>query len=105
MVTLLVILSMLAVWRATRLLQEENGPWGIFARLQAWVATKPDKVGGLYEGFNCFWCLSMWLTIPFALAMVIVDPHSPWWTAPIYHLGIAGGAVLIETFISEKYDE
>jgi hypothetical protein len=63
----LLVLCMLAVWRITYMLQDENGPFGVFARLQAWVAKHPDKPGSLSDGFFCFYCLSIWVAIPFAV--------------------------------------
>lgn len=66
---LLVVLSVLAVWRITYMLQTEDGPRGIFRRLQAWAASKPDNIGGINNGFYCFYCLSIWVSIPFALLL------------------------------------
>ncbi len=55
------ILGALVVWRITHLLQAEDGPGDIFVRMR--------RSAG--EGFwgkllDCFYCLSLWISIPFA---------------------------------------
>lgn len=98
MEALMTVVSMLAVWRAVHILQEENGPWAIFARLQARVASMKDEPGGFREGFFCFYCMSMWLSwIP---AFMIVGAGLDFF---IYWLAISAGAIFINA-ISEKLD-
>jgi hypothetical protein len=58
------ILAVLAVWRFMHLLSAEDGPFCMFARLRM-------KAG---EGFwgtllDCFYCLSQWIAVPFALLL------------------------------------
>lgn len=91
MIVFMTLLSMLAVWRATHMLQEEAGPFGVFARLQAWIASKPDKVGGLNDGFFCFYCLSMWVALPFAV--ILAHGIASFF---IYWLALSAGALLVQ---------
>ena len=54
-------LGTLAVWRVTHILNAEDGPGDVFVRLR--------KLAG--RGFwgdllDCFYCLSMWVAVPFA---------------------------------------
>ena len=54
-------LATLCVWRITHLLQAEDGPWDLVVHLR--------RAAG--EGFfgkllDCFYCLSLWISIPFA---------------------------------------
>lgn len=64
------VMGMLAVWRAAHMLQNENGPWAIFARFEAWIAKNgKDTPGSFTEGFFCFYCLSMWLAFIVALLL------------------------------------
>lgn len=56
--------AVLGVWRVTHLLHVEDGPWALVARLRAW-ASGGTFLSGL---FGCFYCLSLWTSIPFALA-------------------------------------
>ncbi len=56
------LLSILAVWRITHLLNAEDGPWDIVVRFRR-------RAG---EGFwgqllDCFYCLSVWIAAPFAI--------------------------------------
>jgi hypothetical protein len=58
------VLGALAVWRATHLLHAEAGPGQAFARLRAWAGRGPFG-----RTLGCFYCLSMWMAVPAALAM------------------------------------
>jgi hypothetical protein len=55
------VLGGLAVWRITYLLSLEDGPADVFIRLRTFAAKVP---GG--KLLTCFYCLSMWVAIPFA---------------------------------------
>lgn len=99
MEAVVVTLSVVAVWRLTHMLQHEEGPLGVFSRLQAWVASLPDVEGGLNRGFFCFWCLSMWVSLPFAIFL----SHSLGSFIVVW-LGLSGGAVLINS-ISQKLEQ
>lgn len=91
--TLLVLLAMLATWRITNMLQDENGPYGVFARLQAWVARKPDTPGSFSDGFFCFYCLSLYVALPFALLLSFNKYFILYWAA------VSTGAIIIHHFL------
>ena len=55
------ILGVLAVWRITHLLNAEDGPWNLLARLR--IIAGHGFFGGLLD---CFYCLSLWIAAPFA---------------------------------------
>ena len=57
-------LGVLVVWRLTHLLQAEDGPWDLVVRLRR-------KVGNGFWGQlqDCFYCLSLWVALPFALLL------------------------------------
>ncbi|MFL6260499.1 MAG: hypothetical protein ACJ76Y_12365 [Thermoanaerobaculia bacterium] len=54
-------LAILCVWRITHLLQAEDGPWDLVVRLRR-------VAGGGFAGelLDCFYCLSLWISAPFA---------------------------------------
>ena len=58
------ILASLAVWRFTHLLAAEDGPLNVLAWLRR-------KAGSGFWGtlLDCFYCLSLWVAIPFAILM------------------------------------
>ncbi|HVR98061.1 MAG TPA: DUF1360 domain-containing protein [Thermoanaerobaculia bacterium] len=55
------VLSALCVWRITHLLQAEDGPWD----LVVWLRRAAGK-GFFGELLDCFYCLSLWISAPFA---------------------------------------
>src|SRR6478735_1467758 len=57
-------LGVLATWRVTHLLAEEDGPGDLVVRLRS-------RAGNGWQGrlMDCFYCLSVWTAMPFALAV------------------------------------
>ena len=58
------ILGALAVWRLTHLWAAEDGPFRLLARFREWM--EGGRLSGL---FGCFYCLSLWVAAPVALAL------------------------------------
>ena len=56
------VLATLAVWRITHLLAAEDGPWNAIAYLRRLAGS--SVLGKLMD---CFYCLSIWISIPFCL--------------------------------------
>lgn len=58
------VLGALAVWRLTHLWAVEDGPFRLVARFREWME------GGFLSGLlGCFYCLSLWVSAPVALAI------------------------------------
>jgi len=79
------ILCVLAVWRITHLVTDEDGPFDIVVRFR--------KLFG--QGFwgnllDCFYCLSLWVSMPFAFAL-----GNNWTDGIIIWLALSGGACLL----------
>ena len=55
------ILGILAVWRITHLLNQEAGPADVLTWLRRWLGS-----GFAGQLMDCFYCLSLWVAIPFA---------------------------------------
>ena len=56
------VLGILTVWRITSLVGSEDGPWDVFATLRSSAGD-----GFFAKGLRCFYCLSLWISLPFAL--------------------------------------
>jgi hypothetical protein len=58
----LLILGTLCVWRITHLLNAEDGPWNLLVKFR-------QILGQGFWGklLDCFYCLSLWIAIPFAV--------------------------------------
>ena len=87
----LLVLSLLAAWRVTHLLQAEDGPFDLVYRLR-------QKLGNSVFGnmMDCFNCLSIWVAMPFAYFL-----GETWPLKILTWLAISGGAVLLDR-ITEK---
>ena len=60
----LLIVGILAVWRVAHLFYGEDGPWNLMVRLRR-------RAGQGFWGqlLDCFYCLSLWVALPFAAAL------------------------------------
>lgn len=56
------ILGVLAVWRVTHLLAKEDGPFDLVFKLR-----KIAGAGFFGNLLDCFYCLSIWVSAPFAV--------------------------------------
>lgn len=79
-------LATLAVWRVTHLLWGEDGPGDWVARLRRYAGES-----GLGRLLDCFYCLSLWVALPFAIALAQDALH-----AVCGWLALSGGACLLE---------
>jgi len=80
----LLVLGSLAVWRLTHLLSAEDGPGNIVARLRGAAGR-----GALGDMFDCFNCLSLWVSIPFAIIL-----GAGWRQMVLLWLGLSGASIL-----------
>jgi Protein of unknown function (DUF1360) len=79
------LVSVLATWRVSHLLSNEDGPWDIVIRIR-------KQLGQGFFGtlLDCFYCLSIWIAIPFAVWM-----SESWITGIVNWLAISGGACIV----------
>ncbi len=80
------VLAALATWRLAHLLALEDGPWDAVLRLRTAAG---HGVWG--QMLDCFYCLSLWLAAPLALA--VARTPLEWLLA---WLGLSGAACLLE---------
>ena len=80
------LLGILSVWRVTHLLNAEDGPGDMVIHLRRYAGT-----GFWGQVLDCFYCLSMWIAVPFALFLgQKVDEQILLWPA------LSAGAILLE---------
>ena len=74
-----------ALWRITHLFSEEDGPFDIVIRIRSRFGQ------GLFGNLlDCFYCLSLWLAIPFALFIC-----NEWLEGIVTWLALSGFACLL----------
>lgn len=79
------VLSALAVWRVAHLLAREDGPFDAIYHLRKWSGD-----GLLGHFLDCFYCLSLWMAVPFATWLA-----SDWITGAVTWLALSGAASLL----------
>jgi hypothetical protein len=86
------LFAVLASWRICHLLSDEDGPWDVIFKIR-------KQLGQGFFGslLDCFYCLSIWVAIPFALWLSdnLKDGIVSW-------LAISGGACIIYKASSKK---
>ena len=82
----LLVLASLGVWRLTHLLNAEDGPGAILARLRAVAGD-----GAWGELLDCFHCLSLCISVPFALALGV-----GWRQTLLLWPALSAAAILLE---------
>lgn len=80
------VLAALAVWRVTHLFHVEDGPFHGFTKVRALAART-----GLREVFDCFYCLSLWTSLPAAYWLA-----GSWPLRAATWLSLSAAAILIE---------
>lgn len=91
---LIFIIASLAVYRAARMITEEDGPAFVFKRLRAMQTNDKSSVA---HGLRCFYCVSSWIALAAAVLLIIVDNWQVW-LLPIWWFGMAGMAAKIYEF-------
>lgn len=86
------ILAVLATWRVTHLLADEDGPADLIVKFRVLLG---DSLAG--KLMDCFYCLSLWIAAPAAL-YVTQKPLE--WT--MTWLALSGGACLLERATKER---
>jgi hypothetical protein len=86
------VLGILAVWRITHFLQAEDGPWDCVVRFRRWA-------GESFWGklLDCFYCLSVWVSIPFALSM-----GESWWERALLWPSLSAAAIFLERITNSR---
>jgi hypothetical protein len=80
------ILCTLAVWRITHLLSKEDGPFDAVIRFR-----KLFGQGFFGNLLDCFYCLSIWIALPFGLWQ-----GDGWKEKIVYWLALSGASCLLE---------
>lgn len=84
------VLCVLALWRVTHLLAEEDGPWDLIARFRSLLGE--SFLGRLMD---CFYCLSLWLSLPLAIGL-----SNHWIALLLQWQALSGAACLLEKLTS-----
>jgi hypothetical protein len=89
---LTVLLASLAVYRLSRMITDEEGPFSVFTMLRGWF----PPVNWIGRGLECIMCVSVWVALPVAL---FID----WtWTAPLTWLALSSVTVIIRKWEQKK---
>lgn len=86
------VVSTLAVWRVVHLLNAEDGPFDLLLKLR-----KLAGAGFWGELLDCFYCLSVWIAVPFAWFLA-----QRWSERLLLWPALSGAAILVERLTSRE---
>ena len=100
------IALVLAIWRVTSLLYDEDGPWEVMTWLRERIGIQHDEEGApvaypsSLQPMECFWCL----TLIISFALVFFTHHRKRGIMEAVELVLAGsaGAILIEKWLGRS---
>jgi len=79
------VLCTLAVWRITHLMSQEDGPFDLVLRFRKLLGH-----GFLGSLLDCFYCLSLWISVPFVFLLC-----DGWKEGIVTWLALSGGSSLL----------
>lgn len=97
------LILMLATFRITSLLVDEDGPLSLFSRFRQLVGVRVDKNGETYgknviaTGLTCLWCTSVWVGIAWAIAYFFSPNGTILIAMP---LALSSGAILVSRWLN-----
>jgi hypothetical protein len=86
------VLAMLATWRVTHLLANEDGPWDLIFKMRAVLGA--SLAGQLMD---CFKCLSLWVAVP--AAFFVTRAPTMWF---FVWLALSGAACILQRLAPER---
>lgn len=66
----LYLLTALAIYRASSMVMEEDGPFHLFKRWRKYLYGLGARWQWVAEGFSCFYCLSFWASLVLSVCIV-----------------------------------
>jgi len=92
MTAYLFLISVLAVWRVTHLIQAEDGPFDVVYKLRKLAGE--SFFGSLMD---CFFCLSIWVALPPGIYF-----GNDWMEKALLTLSFSAAAIFLEQIIMKK---
>jgi hypothetical protein len=86
------VIGTLVVWRLTHLFYGEDGPWNLLTRLRRLAGR-----GVWGDLMDCFYCLSLWIAIPFAFLL-----GENWKERLLLWPALSGAAILLQRLSSKN---
>ncbi|MDD5570941.1 MAG: hypothetical protein PHD97_07265 [Bacteroidales bacterium] len=87
------ILGSISVWRITHLLNAEDGPFDLVFLFRRSIL----KFKFLSDLFSCFYCLSVWISVPFAFLI-----ETEYKEIILLWLSFSGISIIIEKLTSKE---
>ena len=87
-------LSVLAVYRVSYMIANEDGPLDVFV----FIREKAGQKNWIGRGLNCVLCISVWLSVIPAVGFF----RSSFETLVLYWFAIAGGVLVIHKYFNKR---
>ena len=91
------IIAALATYRLSRLIADEEGPWGMFSKLRDLT----PEMSSWRRGIECIMCVSVWVAFPIAILLGLFGIVEPWLT-PLAWLALSSVTVIIRKWENKR---
>lgn len=90
------LLAILATWRISHLVSEEEGPGNILGKLRSYFIEGGEPDGRPKNWFGkalqCPYCISIYV----AFLIAIYFSYGNWWLLPLYTAAFSAGSILVD---------
>lgn len=90
-------LAALAVYRVSRMLTDEEGPFMVFTKVRG--LAEPDTWVG--RGLECIMCVSVWIALPFTVMLTVLG-YADVWLWPLTWLALSAVTVIIRKWEQKR---
>jgi hypothetical protein len=90
-------IAALAVYRVSRMIADEEGPWGVFT----WLRAQPTPQTWLARGLECPMCVSFWVALPTA-AWVCMLGYADLYLWPLVWMALSSVTVIIRKWEQKR---
>jgi hypothetical protein len=90
------VVCILASWRVSYMLAQEDGPADIFSRFQQWAAKRSSWIG---RGLACALCTGVYVSLAITLIALPLLPITDWRSFVLIYGCVVGGQAIIQKVI------
>lgn len=91
------LMAALAVYRVSRMVTDEEGPWSAFT----WLRSQPAPQTWLARGLECIMCVSFWVALPAALLLILLG-YADTWLWPVVWMALSAVTVVIRKWEQKR---
>ncbi len=94
---MMLLVASLAVYRLSRMLSDEEGPFMVFT----WLRGLAPTTTWLGRGLECILCWSVWVSLPVTVLITVLG-YADIWIWPLTWLALSGVTVILRKWEQKR---